>query len=959
MAVLARRRWRGSALLLAAASLALPAVVATPAAAAACPGSALTIVAHEDDDTIFVNPDVLNDIRAGRCVRTLFVTAGDAGNSYPDSLYRENGPKAAYAQMAGVANNWVATDDGVSGRTIQVLNLAGNSRVSIAFLRLPDGFPSGQGSATYGGRSLSKLWTGSISSITAVDGSETYSRSTLISTLAAMMADFQPTTIRTQDYVSPVSDADHSDHLMTAAFTLAADSLYTSTAHTLMAYQGYGTASRPANVSGVDLTRKQAALAAEAQFDPGAADPWVQSMVPRRYVLDSRAGGPAGGNRPPVANAGADQSVSAGSTVTLSGSGSSDPDGNTLTYAWTQTSGPAVTLSSATAVSPTFTAPAAGSSVTFSLVVSDGSLSSVADTVTVSVVANRAPVANAGADQSVSAGSTVTLSGSGSSDPDGNTLTYAWTQTSGPAVTLSSATAVSPTFTAPAAGSSVTFSLVVSDGSLSSVADTVTVSVPAAGAANVARTLGATATASTQNTGDGQTAAKAIDGSPLGYPADYSREWASVRQGAGAWIQLTWANSVTLDHVVLNDRPNASDQITSGTLTFSDGSSAPVGSLTNDGSAVTVTFTPRTVTWVRLTVNTVSAGTGNVGLAEFEAWGVPANGGPTNRPPVANAGADQSVSAGSTVTLSGSGSSDPDGNTLTYAWTQTSGPAVTLSSATAVSPTFTAPAAGSSVTFSLVVSDGSLSSVADTVTVSVVANRAPVANAGADQSVSAGSTVTLSGSGSSDPDGNTLTYAWTQTSGPAVTLSSATAVSPTFTAPAAGSSVTFSLVVSDGSLSSVADTVTVSVPAAGAANVARTLGATATASTQNTGDGQTAAKAIDGSPLGYPADYSREWASVRQGAGAWIQLTWANSVTLDHVVLNDRPNASDQITSGTLTFSDGSSAPVGSLTNDGSAVTVTFTPRTVTWVRLTVNTVSAGTGNVGLAEFEAWGVPAN
>lgn len=78
-------------------------------------------------------------------------------------------------------------------------------------------------------------------------------------------------------------------------------------------------------------------------------------------------------------------------------------------------------------------------------------------------VANVALVGNAGADQAVRDAQVVTLDGSASSDRNGDTLTYLWTQTSGPAVTLSSASTVNPTFTAPATDAVLTFALTTTD----------------------------------------------------------------------------------------------------------------------------------------------------------------------------------------------------------------------------------------------------------------------------------------------------------------------------------------------------------------------------------------------------------------------------------------------------------------------------------------------------------------
>jgi hypothetical protein len=107
-------------------------------------------------------------------------------------------------------------------------------------------------------------------------------------------------------------------------------------------------------------------------------------------------------------------------------------------------------------------------------------------------------------------------------------------------------------------------------------------------------------------------------------------------------------------------------------------------------------------------------------------------GGPTNTAPTANAGPDQTVEAGASVSLSASASSDPDvGDSLTYAWSQVSGTAVSLSDVSAVGPTFTAPALlstdpAATLTFSLVVTDSNgAASAADTVTVTVTPPPAP------------------------------------------------------------------------------------------------------------------------------------------------------------------------------------------------------------------------------------------
>ena len=134
-----------------------------------------------------------------------------------------------------------------------------------------------------------------------------------------------------------------------------------------------------------------------------------------------------------------------------------------------------------------------------------------------------------------------------------------------------------------------------------------------------------------------------------------------------------------------------------------------------------------------------------------------------NHPPLADAGPDMTARIGDTVTLDGSGSTDVDGDELSYRWSLTTpdGSNAQLSDPSAIRPTFEVDLSGN-YTGVLVVSDDEFDSQPDEVLVTTE-NSPPVAHISADPegNVYIGTEVTLDGSGSYDADNDDLTYQWT------------------------------------------------------------------------------------------------------------------------------------------------------------------------------------------------------
>jgi LmbE family N-acetylglucosaminyl deacetylase len=987
-----------------------------------CGDSEMHVVAHADDSLLFQNPSLMQDIQSEHCVRSVFLTAGDAGEGQAYWGSREAGIEAAYAQMAGVANAWTESTLLATGHPIVLETLSAQPRVSVAFMRLPDGKPGGEGSELFSHQSLRQLWASanpngglepSISSVTAVDGSTSYGYQELIDTLATLYSSFQPQQIDTQNFDGYFGNGDHADHVATAFFARAAQAGYAGD-HQLIGFEGYETLEQPQNVFGELLAAKSAAFYTYGEHDihacagPDGCDETVYAAwLGRERVAAIETAGV-------VATAGYSQTVKAGDTVALDGSSSSAESGS-LTYSWAQTAGPTVNFSSPSAAQPSFTAPAGPATLTFSLTVSNGTKTSSASTVNVKVAApvqpsttNVAPLATATASTDVASqeakeaidgiisGYPKQASAEWASDNGkvGSTLTLTWPQS----YTLDHVLV----YDRPNTNDQITAGkLTFSDGesvNFGPLANTGTPGLPVSFPPHATTSLKMTVTAvseTTRNVGLAEIEAFGVSVEPPPIEAPSAN--------AGPNQSVLSEATVSLDGSASSD-PAKLPLTYSWTQTA--GPTVNLSSTTTAQPSFTAPAGPATLT-LSLTVSngtkTSSAATVNVKVA------APLEPSTTNVAPLATATASTDVAnqeakkaidgviSGYPKQSSAEWASDNGkvGTTLTLTWSQSYtidhvliyDRPNTNDQITAGKLTFSD---GESVTFGSLANTGTpgllvsfpphattslkitVTAVSETtrnvglaeieafgVSVEPPPIEAPSANAGPNQSVLSEATVGLDGSASSDPAKLPLTYSWAQTAGPTVALSSATASQPSFTAPAGPATLAFSLTVSNGTKTSTASAVDVKV-AAPLEPSTTNVAPLANASASSDVANQEAKKAIDGIISGYPKQASAEWASDNQKTGATLTLTWPRSYSLDHILIYDRPNPNDQITAGKLTFSDGQSVAFGSLANAGTpGLALSFPPHATTSLTLTVTAVAETTRNVGLAEIEAFGVPSS
>ncbi|MDI1322034.1 MAG: PKD domain-containing protein [Algoriphagus sp.] len=440
-------------------------------------------------------------------------------------------------------------------------------------------------------------------------------------------------------------------------------------------------------------------------------------------------------NKPPISNAGADQTITLtgnNHVIVLDGSGSVDPDGVLVAFNWKLVSGPSsIVITNPNSQKTTVTIFNPGTYI-FELTVTDDRGTSAKDTVQVKAIVaeNKSPIANAGPDQTITLtgnNQVIVLDGSGSLDPDGVLVAFRWTLVSGPTIPIIANPNSPQTTVTNLVGGTYIFELTVTDDRGTSAKDTVQVK-----------------------------AIVAENKAPI------------ANAGADQTITLTGNN-----HVIVLDGSGSTDPdgiLVGFNWRLVSGPTALV--IVNPNSSQTSVNILNPGTYIFELTVTDNRGTSAKDTVQVKAIVA------ENKSPIANAGADQTITLtgnNNAIVLDGSGSVDPDGVLVAFNWRLLSGPnSPSLINPNSPQTTVTNLVAGTYL-FELTVTDDRGVSAKDTVLVIVFegVNKAPIANAGRDQhlSISAATNgIILNGDQSSDPDGGQLVFGWQPLSGPQIPL---------------------------------------------------------------------------------------------------------------------------------------------------------------------------------------------
>ena len=448
---------------------------------------------------------------------------------------------------------------------------------------------------------------------------------------------------------------------------------------------------------------------------------WDTSGATMTVVVQS-----ASGNVPPAVNAGSNATIQLpASSVTLTGTATGNNGATISLTGWTEVSGPVTaTIANASALSTGVSGLTTAGTYVFQLKATDNNNLSSTATVTITVQAAVPPTVSAGSPQTIQLpASSVTLTGSATGNNGATIASTVWTEVSGPApAVIANTSSLSTGVSGITVAGTYVFQLLVTDSYGTTKSATVVVTVQAA--------VPPTQTPPTVSAGADQTIQLPVSSVTLSGTATGN---GGATISSTAWTQVSGPATATI--------------ASAGSL------STGVSGLTLAGSYV---FQLKA--------------TDNNGLSTTDAITITVNAALPHVPPVANAGPDQTVTLPvTTTTLDGSGSYDSDGTITGYSWVQLSGNSgVMIQGASQAQPGIQGLTAGVYV-FQLTVTDnfGATSVASVTITVDGAAAQAPVANAGPDTTIALpANSVVLSGSGSRDPGGESLTYQWTQVSGP-------------------------------------------------------------------------------------------------------------------------------------------------------------------------------------------------